>query len=107
MRGSDEAETPPAAVTQVTVVCSEACANRGQCGQTADGRSVILAHPDQPAVRDHQILFAADSTAALVATNSQTVQVVATGQQFDQNFYLLTRPEDGRSAWVAGWCVLP
>jgi hypothetical protein len=107
-RGGDETATPAGpAVTLVTLVCNDECADRGQCGRLADGRYVVLAHPDQPAVRDHQLLFAADSTAALVATNVQTVQVIATGEQFDQPFYQLTRPEDGRSAWVAGWCVLP
>lgn len=94
------------AAAQVTMVCSEECAKRGQCGQTADGRSVILGHPDRPVVSDHQMLFSADASLPMVGTRSQRVRVVTTGAEFDATFYLVTRPEDGRSGWVAGWCVV-
>lgn len=95
------------AVTQITVVCSDECARRGQCGQTRDGRSVVLGHPERPAVQDHQMIFTTGSPMTFVSANTRRVQVIATGEEFDQTFYLITRPEDGRSGWVAGWCVNP
>jgi hypothetical protein len=102
---------PPAveeqAVTQLTLVCSDECARRGQCGQTTDGRSVILGHPERPVVTGHQMIFAADAAFPMVGTSNQRLQIMATSEQFDHTFYLLTRPEDGRSGWVAGWCVVP
>ncbi|MCA9874921.1 MAG: hypothetical protein KC441_14725 [Anaerolineales bacterium] len=90
---------------QVTLVCSPECASRGQCGQTTDGRSVIFGNSDRPSVSDPQMLFNADEAFPLVAANDQRVQVVTTGEQFDTTFYLITRPQDGRSGWVPGWCV--
>jgi len=95
------------AAAPVALVCGDECAARGQCGQASDGRSVILGHPERPVVSGHQMIFNADTSLPLVGTSTQRVQVVATGEQFDTNFFLVTRPEDGRSGWVAGWCVLP
>ncbi len=100
------APVPEGQAGQVTLVCSQECANRGQCGQTTDGRTVILGHPERPAVSDHQMIFNADTAFPMVSANTQRVQVIATGEQFDAQFYLITRPEDGRSGWVAGWCVV-
>ena len=77
------------------------------CGQTRDGRSVVLGHPERPAVQDHQMIFTTGSPMTFVSANTRRVRVIATGEEFDQTFYLITRPEDGRSGWVAGWCVNP
>ncbi len=50
-RGGDEAPVVEGAPQQQgTLVCSEECAARGQCGKTIAGNeSVILGHPDHPA----------------------------------------------------------
>jgi hypothetical protein len=93
---------------QIFLVCSEACASRGQCGETNNGRDqVILGHPDRPAVSDHQLVFGHETAVASINTREETLQIVSTGQQFNHTFYLVTRLDDGRSGWVAGWCVQP
>ena len=92
---------------QAILVCSEECAARGQCGKTVAGNEpVILGHPDRPAVQEHQMTFQADYTVPIVGTAEELVQVVSTGEQFQQTFFLLQR-SDGRTGWVAGWCVNP
>ena len=107
-RGGDEAPVEEGASQQQgTLVCSEECAARGQCGKTVSGNEpVILGHPDRPAVQDHQMTFQADYTLPIVGTAEELVQVVSTGEQFQQTFFLLQR-SDGRTGWVAGWCLNP
>lgn len=101
----DEAE--PESAAQVVLACSEECARRGQCGRTTDDRQVVLGHPEGPALEAHQMFFPVETAVTQLATNSRTVQVVATGAEFEHTFYQVTRPEDGRVGWVAGWCVRP
>lgn len=103
--GPDEAELE--GVPQIVVVCSEVCADRGQCGEAADGRRLVFGHPDRPEVRGHQMIFEHETAVFFINTREETLQVLATGEQFNHTFYLVTRPEDRRSGWVAGWCVQP
>jgi hypothetical protein len=111
--GGGGEETPPegqpeaAAQQQGTLVCSEECAARGQCGTSVnDGSPVILGHPDQPAVQDHQMTFQAEYTLPIIDTKDELLQVLTTGEQFTHRFFLLQRA-DGRAGWVAGWCLNP
>ena len=104
-RNADQSATEEQATTPINLVCSEECARRGQCGTIADGRSVILGHPERPVVSGHQLVFATDTPVTLVGTSIQRLQVRATSEKFDHTFSLVTRPNDGRSGWVAGWCV--
>jgi hypothetical protein len=101
-------ENPDAPVEQQgSLVCNEACAARGQCGKTLNGnQSVILGNPDFPAVQAHQMTFPADVTLPIVGVKDEIVQVVATGEQFTQSFFLIKRADE-RVGWVAGWCVNP
>ena len=109
-RGSED--TPPEGETlpleqQGALVCSEECAARGQCGKTVNGEQpVILGHPDYPAVQDHQMTFPADYTLPIIGTQEELVQVLSTGEQFNQTFFLIKRADE-RVGWVAGWCVNP
>jgi hypothetical protein len=109
--GCRRAEEPDPAelevMPQIMVVCNEACASRGQCGQAADGRLLVLGHPDRPVVREHGMIFEHETAVFFVNTREETLQVVSTTEQFSHTFYLVTRPEDRRSGWVAGWCVQP
>lgn len=106
------AETPPEnpdapVEQQANLVCSEECAARGQCGKTVNGnQSVVLGNPDFPAVQNHQMTFPADYTLPIVGVKDELVQVVATGEQFNQSFFLIKRADE-RVGWVAGWCVAP
>lgn len=111
-RGSEE--PPPAEETdaaqqqqQGTLICSEECAARGQCGTTvSSNQPVILGHPDHPAVQDHQMTFQAEYTLPIIDTKDELIQVLATDEQFPHTFFLLQRA-DGRAGWVAGWCLNP
>ncbi|MBE2222810.1 MAG: hypothetical protein IAF02_14790 [Anaerolineae bacterium] len=111
--GRGNEETPPegdpnAPQQQLgTLVCSEECAARGQCGTSvSNNQPVILGHPDHPAVQDHQMTFPAENTLPIIGTKDELVQVTATGEQFNHTFFLLQR-EDERVGWVAGWCLNP
>jgi hypothetical protein len=111
--GGGGEETPPegqpeaAAQQQGTLVCSEECAARGQCGTSVNGgQTVILGHPDRPAVQDHQMTFQAENTLPILGTKDELLQVLTTGEQFNHTFFLLERG-DGRVGWVAGWCLNP
>jgi hypothetical protein len=108
-RGGEEApgEGEAASQQQGTLVCSEECAARGQCGKTVNGeQTVILGHPDRPVVKDHQMTFPAEDTLPIVSTKEELLQVSSTGEQFTQSFFLLQRADE-RVGWVAGWCLTP
>lgn len=108
-RGGEDApgEGETAAQQQGTLVCSEECAARGQCGKTVNGdQIVILGHPDRPAVKEHQMTFPAEDTLPIVSTKEELIEVVSTGEQFSQIFFLLQRADE-RVGWVAGWCFTP
>jgi hypothetical protein len=106
--GSDPAENPDApSQQQGQLICNEECAARGQCGTLlSNDQPVILGNPEQPAVSAHQMSFPADTTVAIVGTKDELVRELATGNEFPQTFFMITR-EDGRSGWVAGWCLNP
>lgn len=108
-RGGEEAPVEEGAAPQQqgTLVCSEECAARGQCGKTVNGDElVILGHPDRPSVQDHQMTFQAEYTLPIISTKEEQLQVLSTDEQFSQTFFLLQRADE-RVGWVAGWCVNP
>ena len=108
-RGGEETEPTTAEGTQQlgTLVCSEECAARGQCGTSVNSNQpVILGHPDHPAVQDHQMTFQAEYTLPIIGAKDELVQVVSTGEQFNHTFFLLQRADE-RVGWVAGWCLNP
>ena len=97
---SDQAVAPLAG----TLVCGTDCLNQGQCGTTADGRTVILAHNTQPATRDHNVILANDSAVNILGQEPRNVQDAA-GNPFSLNFFLVQPAEGGPNSWVAGSCV--
>lgn len=99
---SDQAVAPLAG----TLVCGTDCLNQGQCGTTADGRTVILAHSTQPATRDHDVILANDSAVNLLVQEPRNVQDAA-GTAFSLNFFLVQPTDGGPASWVAGSCVNP
>lgn len=99
---SEQAVTPLAG----TLVCSPNCLGQGQCGTTADGRTVILAHSTQPATRDHNVILANDSAVNILGQEPRNVQDAA-GTAFSLNFFLVQPTEGGPASWVAGSCVNP
>jgi hypothetical protein len=104
--GGDSAAPPDdQAQQQGQIVCSEECAARGQCGTLLSGdQAVVLGNPEQPAVSNHQLIFPADATLPIIGVQDILLREPATGNEFTQPFYMISR-EDGRSGWVAGWCI--
>lgn len=94
------------ALQQLTgnLVCSESCLSQGQCGTTADGRTVILAHSTQPATRDHNVVLPNDGTIVILGQEPRTV-VDAAGNPFSLNFFAVQPAGGGPTSWVAGSCV--
>jgi hypothetical protein len=97
---SDQASVPLTG----NLVCGPDCLNQGQCGTTADGRTVILAHNTQPATRDHNVILASDSVVNILQQEPRNMQDPA-GNPFSLNFFLVQPVEGGPASWVAGICV--
>lgn len=105
--GETSVEGEAAPQQQGTLVCSQECADRGQCGTTVNGdQTVILGHPDFPAVQDQQMTFPAESTLPVIGTQDELLQVVSTNEQFNHTFFLVQRTDE-RVGWVPGWCINP
>ena len=106
--GGDEAVVEETVTEQQgTLVCSQACSDRGQCGTPVNGdQPVILGHPDFPAVQNQQMIFLADSTLPIIGSKEELLQVVATDEQFNHTFFLVKRTDE-RVGWVPGWCINP
>lgn len=114
--GDPAAQTPgdgdggqqPAPAGATTLTCSQECADRGQCGESADRGQVVLLSADQPAVAatEHELAVAAGSSVNVVDARSVTVVEETSGLEFPINFYRVFIPERNTEAWVAGWCVL-
>ncbi len=107
-RGS---EPPPAegaalvAGQQASLVCSQSCADRGQCGYLLNNsQPVILAYSEGPALENPQMIFPADTVLPLLGVKDVLLQVAATNEQFTHPFYFIQR-SDGAAGWIAGWCV--
>jgi hypothetical protein len=110
--GTDEAsqqalghqtQLPPQ--SQAILTCSEECAARGWCGTTDDERQVVLGNAENVSAVPQDRVFLHGSIVFINLVSMATIESVATGQQAQLPFYLVTSPEQGRSAWVAGWCI--
>jgi hypothetical protein len=87
------------------LVCSQACADRGQCGTTAELGEVVLGSTFAPSTRQHDIAAPVGSLATITSMQSEPMIQSATGQEFAVNYYYLTIANKPFPAWVAGWCV--
>jgi hypothetical protein len=87
------------------LVCSEACAARGQCGTTTERGDVVLASTIAPSTRGHDLAASAGTPVVINAMVSEPVLSSTTGQEFSANYYQVTLPDRPLPAWVAGWCL--
>lgn len=101
---AEEAAPQAAVQTTATLRCSESCQAYGQCGTTADGRTVILARSFNAGLRDHDVLMASDSSIIIQSQESHIIQD-STNVQSNLTFYYVQPAEGGFSNWVAGSCV--
>ena len=89
---------------QAQLVCSNACANRGQCGSVADQSQVVLGGRDGAMTSAHDVYFPVNSQVQILGAVAYPVQQVSGGDSFYVNFYAIAIP-GGESGWVAGWCL--
>lgn len=97
--------------SQATLVCSQECIDRGQCGTTLEGQSFVLGGAIQPVVDAHDRLFA-DGTLVVVNNSDirtlQPVQPAPTGgEPFPHTFYQVTTIDGSKAGWISSWCIAP
>lgn len=85
------------------LICSQECADRGQCGSSEAGQMVLLTDAG-PATEGHNMAMPANSGVSIERQEARTVVQVSTEEQFQMPFYLVNIPDRGQ-AWVAGWCI--
>lgn len=104
--GNNEAEqpAPEGAVTQEVLTCSQECAQNGQCGMAADGRTVVLGNSDRPETREHTLVFPIDVPITILEGRDQLIQPV-NAEPYVQPFSHIFVNSDGKQGWVANWCV--
>ena len=98
-----EVEFQPQA--QVTVDCNTACAERGQCGITADGQTVVLGGQNGPVVENHDRIFPEGTAVTILSSSEQTIEPVQGGSQSQLRFYHIQPTDNRQPGWVAGWCL--
>ena len=89
---------------QGRLVCSSACAERGQCGSIADQSQVVLGGRDGAMTSAHDVYFPVNSQVQILNALAYPVQQRSGGDPFYVNFYAIAIP-GGESGWVAGWCL--
>ncbi|MFQ5400805.1 MAG: hypothetical protein ACE5E7_14565 [Anaerolineae bacterium] len=93
--------------SEAVLVCSQECADRGQCGTMAGGRKVVFGSMGGPATNNHELFFFADSPATINGSDTRTVETIITGERTELIFYHVTvaTQEQFEAGWIAGWCV--
>lgn len=91
-----------------TLSCSQECADRGQCGESADRGRVVLLSAAQPSVSalDHDLAVTEGASVTVLEVRSVNVTENASGFEFPVNFYHVLIHDRNVEGWVAGWCVL-
>ena len=96
---------------QATLICSEECAARGQCGSLTDDTKVVLGQDSGPVVRGHNRFFVENVVVTVDETTERTLIGALNGvplvetTPFPHTFYRVTQPEIPKTAWVSGWCI--
>jgi len=91
--------------SEALLTCSQECADRGWCGTTNDQRAAVLGKSIDPAAASHDLIFLQDTRVYINYVGLATVELVATGEQSQLPFYYVTSLDQGKSAWIAGWCI--
>lgn len=86
-----------------TLVCSQECSERAQCGLT-DGNPTVLLNSSGPATTNHDLAFAAGTGVLIDHQEMHPVIQVSDQSSFRAAFYQVFFSESG-SGWVAGWCL--
>jgi hypothetical protein len=89
---------------QGRLVCSSACAERGQCGTIQNQGQVVLGGRSNATTVAQDVYFQVDTLVQIAIAQSYPVQQVAGGEPFLVNFYAVISP-GGEAGWVPGWCL--
>lgn len=87
------------------LVCSDECAQRGQCGQDPDQQMVVLGHMDGPHLANHNVLFPTGHEVFVTSSQQRQAETVLGSQPLLIEFYSVNAPDLGKFGWVAGWCL--
>jgi hypothetical protein len=98
-----QVQLPPQ--SEAVLVCSQECADRGWCGTTSDQRQVVLGNAITPADPFPDRLFSLDSRVNINQVGVATLEQVVSGEQSELPFYHVISLQEGKSAWIAGWCI--
>lgn len=88
---------------QATLLCSQDCIDRAQCGLAEQVETVLLS-TFGPATTGHDMAFPAGTAVIIDRQEMQPVIQVSDQSSSRVPFYLVNVPEVGMG-WVAGWCV--
>lgn len=89
---------------QARLVCSGACAERGQCGTIQGEGQVVLGGRSNATTVAHDVYFPAETQVLIANAQSYPLQQLSGGEPFLINFYAIISP-GGEAGWVAGWCL--
>ncbi len=88
----------------LSLVCSEECSDRGQCGKTDTGEVFVLLATHEPALINHDMALADNTKITITQEETISVLQVADEERLEVPFYKVLGP--GRQeAWVASWCT--
>lgn len=100
----EEPEAASSEVKEATLICSEECQDRGQCGLDELGSKFVLMSKSAPVLENHDQAFQTDTLVTIVGDEIRSVIQVSNNAEIDTPFYRVALP-DGGQAWVAGWCL--
>ena len=88
---------------EASLVCSQECADRSQCGDSEQGKMVLL-NSQKPATLRHDL--AVPSMTPVLVDHQEVRMAIQSGrsEEIPVTFYLVTIPELGLG-WVPGWCI--
>lgn len=106
--GSTRNSNTPSALLSgnVELRCSDGCAARGQCGAGVDGVDRVFINSSSPAVDNHDQAFTTGTPGVIQSVVTPTLQIVATGEQIQRPFYLVSVGNGITQGYVAPWCVV-
>jgi hypothetical protein len=100
----EQPEADPSEVEEATLICSEECQDRGQCGFDELGSEFVLMSRSAPVLENHDQAFQTDTLVTIVGDEIRSVIQINDSAEIDTPFYRVVLP-DGGQAWVAGWCL--
>jgi hypothetical protein len=97
--GTEQTLTGPA-----TLICSQECSERAQCG-LADQQETVLLSSAGPATEGFNMAVASGTDVVIIQQLVEPVIQLSTQESQRVPFYQVDIPEIG-AGWVAGWCIV-